>query len=440
LIDRQRLKTVVKIALPIMGGMLSANLFSVVDTVMVGRLDKASLAAVGLAGFLVGLPLALVTGFGLATQAIGARRIGEGKPEQAGKAVDAGLLLSFAIGAPFGLLFALISEGLLSLLSPDPNVIAIATPYTWALLASLPATAIASSIRGYWSGARAMKHYTWTIVVTHAANILLNYALIFGELGAPRLEALGAGIGSALASWLGAGLCFVMAMRQDRGSGFLSAWPGRGLLKSFLNLSLPAGGRTMSRSIGGLALTAIMGMVGTAELAVSSVLIRVVMLTVLPAMGLGMACATMVGQALGRGQPDDAERWGWDVVKVGLVVMAVLGLPFALAPEAVMRFFVTDPDLIALGSGPVLISGLNRPLAAAFILIFALNGAGDNRRATLASVLLHWGFFLPSVWVAMIWLEWPFVSVFFLITAHIALQFLVFGTLWRRGRWRHIKV
>ncbi len=436
MLDIQRLRTLSKIALPIIGGSLSTNLLTVVDTAMVGRLDKISLAAVGLGGFAAGIPIALISGLSVGVQAIAARRQGEGKEGETGLSPTVGIMLAFKVGVPLTLGFALAAPWLLALLNNDPEVVAIGAPYFQAVLIGLPAAALTGSIRGYWSGVRRMRHYLWTIVATHIFNAIFNYALIFGQLGAPELGAVGAGVGSALASWAGAALTFACAYRQDRPYGFLSGWRDQTLQRKVWRISYPAGLRAVSQSLSGLALIVIIGLVGTAELAASSVIVRLVMLTTLPALGLGMACATMVGRALGKGEPDQAEQWGWEVVKVAALVLAVLGLPLAFAPDLVLMIFVTEPAVIELSRGPLLVCGFNRPLAAAYILLFALNGAGDTKRATLGSATLQWLVYLPGVWLALIVLELPFVATFYVLTLFLILQFVVFAIMWRGGRWR----
>ena len=94
LIEKSRLKTIVGLSLPIVGGMLAQNIMSLIDTAMIGRLGDAALASVGVGTFLFLLIMSLAMGVSAGVQALVARRIGEGNPDLTGHDLNAGILIS----------------------------------------------------------------------------------------------------------------------------------------------------------------------------------------------------------------------------------------------------------------------------------------------------------------------------------------------------------
>ncbi len=151
----------------------------------------------------------------------------------------------------------------------------------------------------------------------HVCNVILNWLLIFGHLGLPALGATGAGIGTTISTYVGTAIYIGLALRHARPLGFLRSRVDRSTVATMLRLSVPAGLQSFFFAAGMTAFFWIIGRIGTPELAASNVLVQLLLVAILPGVGFGMAAASLVGQALGRGDRDDAVRWGWDVVRLG---------------------------------------------------------------------------------------------------------------------------
>src|SRR5690606_32613901 len=132
----------------------------------------------------------------------------------------------------------------------------------------------------------------------------------------------------------------------------------------------------------------------TSEVAAANVVINVTLVALLPGLGLGIASASLVGQALGRRDPEDARRWAWDVVRVAAVVMSLLGLPMLALPDLVLAPFLHDPDTLALARGPLRLVGAMIVVdSVGMVLGNSLMGAGATRTVMVVSVLTQWVFF-----------------------------------------------
>jgi MATE family multidrug resistance protein len=440
--DGARLRRIVGLAAPIVGAMTSQNVLNLVDIAIVGSLGTAALAGVGVASILIFLSQASVTGLSSAVQAVTARRIGEGKPMEAAEALYAGLLASVIIGVPVTVGLYALAPTLFSFMSGDPEVIGHAVPYFRARLLGLVAVGMNFAFRGYWNGVDRSGLYMRSLIFMHAVNVVINYGLVYGLWGLPELGTLGAGLGTAIATVIGTFSYVVMGALYGRDVGFLRLVLPVDRTWTLLWLAIPATAQQVLFSAGYTVLFWIVGKLGTEEVAAANVLINITLVGVLPGLGLGLAAATLVGHALGRGDVDDAERWGWEVVKVAVVVTTLLGLPMWVAPELVLSGFLpADSGAMAVARVPLQIIGvLIVTDAVGMVLMQAMLGAGAARTVMVVGVSLQWGLFLPAAWLVGPVLGWGLTAVWAAQGVQRMLQAGVFAWLWRRRRWAGVEV
>ena len=436
-----RLKTILTLSLPIVGGMVSQNILNLVDTAMVGRVGPEALAAVGIASFANFMAIAIILGLGTGVQAIASRRLGEGRENETAIPLNGGLFLALMMGIPLTVLLYLAAPVGFPLLVNDPAVVQDGVPYLQARILGTIAIAMNYSFRGFWNGINMSMVYMRTLVVMHLINIFLNWVLIFGNLGAPALGAEGAGLATTISIFVGTAMYAAQAWHLARDRGFMDRLPRRETLIGILRISIPASIQQFFFAAGFTALFLIIGKIGTAELAAASVLMNVSQTAFLPGLGLGIACASMVGQALGRGDPDDAKAWGWDVVKVGVTVMGALGIPMIFLPTPILSIFLTDPDVIALARPPLILVGATIWFeAVSMILLSGLQGAGAAKIVAKISVSLQWLMFLPLAYVVGPILGYGLMGVWAWFITYRLITTLIFAGFWQFGKWQHIKV
>jgi putative MATE family efflux protein len=441
MLDAVRLRRILALGLPIIGGMVSQNILNLVDTAMVGTLGNAALAAVGLGGFANFMFMALILGISTGVQVMSARRKGQGAFDTMARPLNAGLLMVL-VSAPLlsAVLFFSI-PAFYPLINADPEVIRQGVPYLQARTLAILFVGCNFAFRGYWNAVDLSRYYMGTLILMHASNIFLNWVLIFGHLGAPALGVAGAGIASAVSTAVGLSIYVVLGLRHAKGNGFLGGLPPFSDIKRMFKLSFPTGVQQLFFSTGFLVMFWIIGQVGTLELAAASVLINVMLVAVLPGMGLGLAASTLVGQALGRGEPEDAARWGWDVVKVAVVMLGILGMPFWVNPDPILGVFIHDPDTIDVARWPARLVGMLMALEAiGLVLMHALLGAGDAKRVMVVAICTQWLLFLPAAYLAGPVLGFGLTTIWLLQVSYRALQTGFFVRYWRARQWARISV
>jgi MATE family multidrug resistance protein len=437
----ERRRTILAAALPIIGGMASQNLLNLVDTWMVGALGPAALAGVGLASFLNFVAVAAIAGLSPAVQALAARRFGGGHFGDTATALNGGLLLSAAIGIPLSILLIIFTPSIMALLNSDPAVVQEGGDYlAWRLIA-VAAVGMNFAFRGYWSAVNMARMYLYVIIGIHALNVPISYVLIFGHLGAPELGVRGAAIGTSVSVIVGTLVYFALALRYCRSQGFLVRTPSGTDLGRLLRLGIPNAVQQFLFASGLTAMFWIIGLIGTAELAVANVLVNIMLNAILPGVGFGIAAASLAGQSMGRGDLADAARWPWDVYRVSLPIFGSIAAIALLLTDPLLTLFLRDPELVALGHLPLQLFGLGVLIdAIGLILMHALLGAGAARLVMVVGVGMQWLLFLPLAYLLGPVMGLGLIAVWSAMLIYRGLQAVIFIAAWRDGAWKRIRL
>jgi len=439
--DRERRKLVWGIALPIMGGMMSQNILNLVDIGMVGRLGDAALAATGIGSFTNYLAISFIIGLSAGVQALAARRLGEERHSETAIPLNGGLLLALLMGIPLCLVLIAATPWAFNFLTDDPAVRELGTPYLQVRIASMVAVGMNFSFRGYWSAIHMTGVYLRTLLIMHAINIFLNWVLIFGNLGAPELGVFGAGLATTISLYIGTALYFFFAFRHAMDKGFLHGMPSRSTLWQQFRLSLPSSMQQLFFSAGLVTLVWIIGQIGTAEVAAVNVLMTFHITAILPAFGVALAATTLVGNALGRDNIEDAERWGWNCAAMTFIYGITLSLLLIPLAEPLLGIFLTNPETRRLAHLPMILwASVIAFDTAGMVLMNALIGAGDTRRSMWISVIWQWAFFLPLAFVVGPVLGFGLIGVWILNGVYRAAQAVNCATQWAGRKWTHVKI
>lgn len=437
----ERRNTILALALPIIGGMTSQNIMNLVDTAMVGSLGAEALAAVGIAGFANFMCIALVLGLGSGVQAIAARRKGEGNEAVMAWSLNGGLLLAMAIGLPLSILLYCLTPWFFPYLVADPAVHSLGTEYLQVRLIGMVAVGMNFAFRGYWNGISLPRLYFRTLLIMNGLNIVLNYVFIYGHLGFPSLGVYGAGLGTTVSLFVGTAIYFFLGFRHAATHGFLHGLPSKAVIANMLRLSIPSSIQQFFFAAGLTAFFWIIGRIGTPELAAGNVLVNIMLVALLPGLGLGLAAATLSGQALGRGDLADAKQWGWDVSKIGFCLLLILGLPMVIMPEALLAVFIHEPDTIELAMWPLRIVGLFIAIdGIGMILMNSLLGVGASKVVMKVSLIMQWGVFLPIAWLIGPVLGGGLLAVWIAQFIYRLVQVMIFARSWQKGSWQGISV
>jgi len=165
--------------------------------------------------------------------------------------------------------------------------------------------------------------------------------------------------------------------------------------------------------------------------------LRVIIFVILPAVGLANAAATLVGQNLGAGQPERAERSVWMAGGINAALLGVAGLFFVLFSDAVISIFTTDPHVSQFGRDCLRIVGYGYAFyGLGMVMESSFNGAGDTWTPTYLNFFIFWMFEIPLAYVLADRIGWGPQGVFWAITLAFSLLAVTAALLFKRGKWK----
>lgn len=431
-----RIKTIVTLAVPILATMLSVNLMGVIDTAMIGQLGDAALASVSVGNNLFFMVFSLLMGGSAGVQILVARKLGQGDTRGASTILNAGLLTAAGAGLLLIVICYAVLPPMAGVINRDPAVVAYAQDYLSGVLPSLFFGGAAAAFAGYWLGIQRPVLNLLTVVIQLVCNAFFNYLLIFGHLGLPRLEVLGAGVGTSLANLVALSVNCLILMIITGAKHPWRALPGREQIKTLLMFSIPMGVQQFLFALGMMVFVFIVGLLGTKPLAAFQIVMVIMMTSFLLAIGLGTTSTTLVSSALGQGNRRAASQWGWEIATLGAGLLLVTGIVFAIAAKPIVGLFTVDPETAQLALWPVRIMIISVWLEAfGRILSMALMGAGAVGTVFKITFANQWFLRLPCYWFFGVFLELGLVGIFVTMLVLYLIQTSQFVWIWHGGKW-----
>ncbi|MGH7496449.1 MAG: MATE family efflux transporter [bacterium] len=436
-------RAIVLLAIPMVLEMVMESIFAVVDVFFVAKLGADAVAAVGLTESVITLVYAVAIGLSMATTAMVARRIGEkdrqGAIVAAVQAIAIGIVLSLPITVA-GVLFA---PQILAWMGASANVVTIGAGYTLVMLGSnltiMMLFLINAVFRGAGDAAIAMR----VLWLANTINVVLDPCLIFGFGPFPELGLQGAAIGTLIGR--GAGVVYqVYLLFKGRGRiqirrTDLQLVPA--VMLQLLRTSLGGVFQILIATASWVGLTRIVSTFGSSALAGYTIAIRIIVFTLLPSWGLSNAAATLVGQNLGAGKPERAEKSVWLTGFGNMLFLAGLALIFVLFAEELVGFFTTEAEVTPYATSCLRIVSYGYLFYAyGMVIVQAFNGAGDTYTPTLINLGCYWLFQIPLAYALAMPLQAGPQGVFVAITVAESLIAVVGLMIFRRGNWKTKKI
>lgn len=431
-----------ELAWPTIAAAMLQTLVRWADIKMVGTLGREAVAAVAAGGQVYWFLQSTVMAVTIGLVAIMARAIGAKDTRGADAALRQGILLGTLFGALTMTAMPLAPQ-LISMYGVEESVVRFGGDYVfWLLAGNIPFTltfVFGAALRAAGDARSPLA----VGAVANALNVALNWLLIGGNLGFPRLGVSGAAIASSVAMIFQVVVFFVLWRRRrlvlrPEGGSFR---PELGLWRRILRIGYPATLEGALWNLGLLGFMRLMSDYGTAEFAAYNIGAQILAISFLPGNGFATAASTLVGQHLGDGHPDRAERSGWRSLAGSIVSMSVLGAMTIALARPIARFFISDSQVVELTVDFIWILGVVQPLMAIeFTLGGALRGAGDTRFPLIVVFVGLFGCRLLPASLAALWLHAPIQIVWSALILDYAAKATLLVWRFRRGRWRTLQV
>jgi MATE family multidrug resistance protein len=442
--EAERTKTVLNLAAPVMAGMVSVTLLNVVDTAMVGRLGAPALAASGLGGQIFWLVMGSLGAVSIGTQAIAARRVGEKRNEAAGQVIDNAAMIALVVGAVMTVLGEILIPILFPLMIHDPEVAKLGVGYLQARFMGALPFMVMWAFRGFYNGISRTVIPMRVAILINVVNIFLNWLLIYGNWGFPKWGVFGSGVGSSIATFVGAvamvGTAYYGGYRKQY-QLFRKGNASSEIKNAIMKLALPTTMQNALAMTGFAVFLSMIGLIGTAQQGVSNVIFTIMSISFMPGVSFGVAASTLISQKLGEKEPKVAEAMGWESMKLSATLMGIMGIIFMLFPSDLLRIFTNDASLIKIGVLPLQIMGAVQAFdGIGMTMSSALQGAGMNRWVMVAEVCISWGLFIPLTYGMGIKMGWGIVGAWSAVGIYLMLFATVCSLKFAGGSWQKVKI
>jgi len=436
-------RAVMLLAIPMVLEMSMQSLFAVVDVYFVGRLGPEAVAILGLSDSLLMLVFSVAIGLSMGTAAMVARRIGEGSPELAAVAAVQAIATGIAVSFVLGVAGVLLAPQLLQLLGATPELAANGRLFTMIMLGGNVTVMLLFLINAIFRGAGDAALAMRSLWLANLINIVLDPILIFGLGPIPAMGLEGA----AIATTFGRAMGVLYQLRQlgNHRGRIVVDWRRAGLDVAVMARLLRVSGigvvQYLVSTASFLGLIRILAPFGETALAGYTIAIRIIIFILLPAWGMGNAAATLVGQNLGAGNPDRAERSVWFTARCNTVFLGLVGLLLLVYADPVVGLFATDADAAMVAATCLRTVSYSYVFwGFGLVTVQAFNGSGDTTTPAWINFFVFWVIQLPLAWSLSVSAGFGPGGVFAAIALSQSLLAVVGVIVFRRGSWKGRKI
>lgn len=436
-------RAVFLLAVPMVLELVLESTFAVVDIFFVAKLGPSAVATVGLTESFLFLIYAVAMGLSMGVTAIVARRIGEGRRDEAAISAAQAILIALLVSvlpAAIGIVYA---QDLLRLMGADAWSLQHGYRYTQWMLGGNAVIMLLFVINAIFRGAGDAAIAMRVLWLANGLNIVLCPLLIQGFGPIPALGIEGAAIATNIGR--GAGVVYQLWVlfhggKHIRVLASQLAWRGA-VLWQIVRTSLGGIGQMIIAMTSWIFLMRVLASVGNEAVAGATIAIRVMMFVLMPAWGMSNAAATLVGQSLGAGAPARAEAAVWQIGRYNMIYLLLVSVVFFLFPQALLGFFTDDGRVVAVGAEWLRILSYSLFVYGWWMVsVQAFNGAGDTVTPTKINIVFFWVIQIPLAWLLALHLNWQHSGVFW--ATFVSETAVGLFTLWlfSRGGWKTVKV
>ena len=432
-------KAIFMLAVPMILEMGMESIFAVVDIFYVSRLGTAAAATVGLTESILAIIYAIAVGLSMATTAMVARRIGEKRPAEAAEAAVQSMIIAVGIGVLIGLGGIIFAADILRLMGGSEQLVREGFTFTLIMLGGNVIIILLFLNNAIFRGAGNASIAMRSLIIANCLNIALGPIFIFvlglGVKGAAIATTIGRGTGVLYQFYVLFGKTSVIKItRKDFNMNMH-------LMYKIFKIALGGMGQFLIGSASWIFLVRIISEFGDDAVAGYTYAFRVIVFTILPSWGLANAAATMVGQNLGAGHPERAERSVWKAAFYNMVFLGVVSVIFFLLAGDIISLFSKEGAAHTYGTLGLKYICLGYVFFAyGMVITQSFNGAGDTKTPTLINVFCNWIVEIPLAYLLAVTLGMGPSGVYIGMVISFTLTAIISILIFRAGRWKAVRV
>lgn len=440
-LDNKDMKRVLAITMPAMLELVFSHLFSMMDSIMLGRtaMSAVAIAAVGLTNNPVNLVIGILSAFNVGATAAVAWAIGAGDNDTAKAVTRNMLVLDLLLGILVTILGMRFATSIVTFMGAKEDTLPYAAEYLRIVAMGFLPAALTMGVTASLRGAGLTRMPMAYNLFSNLLNVFGNYILIFGKLGVPALGVVGAAISTTLSRYVALALALGVLffgqsqVRISLRQSFRLRLP---LVKQIFRVGLPGAAEQGIMQIGFMLFTRTVAVLGTTMLAAHQIGLSINGLSWVPSQAFGVAATTLVGQSMGAGHPLKARDQAKLIHRCALISAFAVGLFFVFGAHLIASLYINDAAVIALSAQVLRIMALGMPgIATQQSISAALRGARDSLFPLIASATGIWVFRVLVAPLFVHTLGWGLDGAWFSIVLDQTTRGIVVYVRFIRGKW-----
>ncbi len=393
----------IKLAVPVITGLIGHTLVQFVDNIMVGQLGSAELAAVSLGNSFLFIAMSIGIGFSTAITPLVAEADGEGNTAKGKAAFKHGLFLCTILGTAL-FLMVLLAKPLMYFMSQPEEVVELAIPYLDIVAFSLIPLIVFQALKQFSDGLSETKYPMFATIVANVVNVAVNYVLIFGKLGFPEMGIVGAAIGTLMSRFIMVFFLWFLFRKKKKFLPYVTKLNFRiiekSVLKKIMSLGFPSSLQMLFEVAIFTAGIWLSGTLGKNPQAANQIALNLSSMTFMFAMGLGVASMIRVGNQKGMQRYRELRRIAFSIFLLTTLLAVCFALIFILLNDQLPLMYVDlkDPVNYADNIEVITIAAKLLIVAAIFqisdgvqvVVLGALRGLQDVKIPTLITFIAYW--------------------------------------------------
>lgn len=389
-------------------GMLGHTFVSFIDNIMVGQLGTAELAAVSLGNSFMFIAMSIGIGFSTAITPITAEADGANDAKQAKSAFKNGLVLCFLLGTILflGVYFA---KPLLYIMGQPEEVVVLAEPYLDLVAFSLIPLVVFQAFKQFSDGLSLTKYPMYATLLANVVNVALNYVLIFGYFGFPKLGIVGAAYGTLASRFVMVAYIWLLLLKKEKAKRFVSNLKlfviEKLMIKKIISLGAPSAMQMFFEVAIFTAAIWLSGLLGKNPQAANQIALNLSSMTFMVAMGLSVAAMVRVGNQKGLANFIELRRIAFSIFLFSVILATGFAITFFILRFQLPKIYVDFDDAINFTDNMEVVSFASKLLLAAAIfqisdsiqvvVLGALRGLQDVKIPTIITFIAYWAIGFP---------------------------------------------
>lgn len=442
--NTQSIKTIMQLAIPVIVENILQVFLGTTDTYFAGKLNTNAIAGVGITNLIMNIYIAFFTAVGVGTTAIVSRNIGLNQREKSADAVKQSIILTLVISLIIGGISFIFAEPILMILGAKPEVLVYAIPYFMVVAVPSVFLSLMLVLSSALRGAGDTKTPMVVTAVANLINIALNYILMFGIWNFKGLGILGAGLATTIARMVAVAILLISLCKGKtviKLNAFMKWSIDKKLLLSISRIGIPAGIEKLIMRFGQLVYGSVIIALGTSSYVAHNVAGTIESYSYLPAMGFGVAAATLVGNNLGARKPEEAKRYALVANILSTILMVIMGIFFFIAAPFLAKVFTSDKEVQELVVSVLRIIALFQPfLSLTMVISSALQGAGDTKFPMYSTFIGIWGIRVVFGYLFAIIFKLGLIGIWLAYSLDIVVRGIILLLRFLNDKWKYVKI